>query len=90
MADLAKKTAARELGVSERTIDRLRNQGEITWHLVGAKVVIAEESIAAFRERQRDAATALQRVRHHEEFKWAPGGGSLKLPPRSGTRRVRG
>jgi excisionase family DNA binding protein len=53
MADLAKKTAARELGVSERTIDRLRNQGEITWHLVGSKVVIAEESIAAFRERHK-------------------------------------
>lgn len=49
---LTKKAAAEALGVSIRTIDRLRAAGEVQAVLAGSQVRLIEESVAAYIARQ--------------------------------------
>jgi excisionase family DNA binding protein len=50
---LSRKDAARRLGCSTRTIDRLREEGELEEFTVGSRVVIEIASILAYEQRQR-------------------------------------
>lgn len=50
---LSRKDAARRLGCSTRTIDRLREDGELEESTVRSRVVIEIASILAYEQRQR-------------------------------------
>jgi excisionase family DNA binding protein len=54
--ELSRRGAALYMGVSVRTIDRLREDGEIESFLVRGSVRIPNYSLDRYKERQRDAA----------------------------------
>ena len=53
--DPTKLTAARYLGVSRATVQRLRGRGELEGFHVGAAAMITRASLDAYIERQREA-----------------------------------
>lgn len=61
--ELTREQSAGYLGVSLKTVDRLRDAGELDWFYVGASVKVELESIEAFKERQREARRNRQRSR---------------------------
>jgi hypothetical protein len=65
--ELTREQSAGYLGVSLKTVDRLRDAGELDWFYVGASVKVELESIEAFKERQRQARRNRQRSRRDLE-----------------------
>lgn len=59
-ADVSRHEAALKMGLSPRTIDRLRADGELESFLYRGCVKIPTASIEAYRERQREAARRLR------------------------------
>lgn len=55
-AEFSRREAALYMGVSLRTIDRLREEGEIESFLIRASVKVPQASLDAYKDRQRDAA----------------------------------
>jgi excisionase family DNA binding protein len=64
--EFSRQEAALKLGVSLRTIDRLREDGELESFLVRGIVRIPKESVEAYKARQRDEARR-QRERAFKE-----------------------
>jgi excisionase family DNA binding protein len=58
--EISRHEAALYLGVSVKTVDRLRAAGELDDFAIGAVVRIEIESIDAFKERQRQARRSRQ------------------------------
>jgi excisionase family DNA binding protein len=60
-SELSRRETAAYLGMSLKTVDRLRDNGEIDWFEIGAAVRIELASIDAYKERQREARRRKQR-----------------------------
>ena len=60
-SELSRRETAACLGVSLKTVDRLRDAGEIDWFGIGAAVRVELASIDAYKERQREARRRKQR-----------------------------
>jgi excisionase family DNA binding protein len=67
--DFSRREAALYLGVSARTIDRLREEGEIEDFLVRGSVRIPKDSLDAYKERQREAARRRRERRARPQVK---------------------
>lgn len=57
---LAKSAVAKLLGISTRTLDRMRAKRQIAWELIGGQVRFDPKEIERYRDSQRRSAASVE------------------------------